>query len=236
MPKKFKSKCPEISYVIDCNYTHDGGARQFNGKGTCMLCEHYERKRNPGSSKEKTEALFRKLFGLTNFIWIPYSTVRDDSDYSDKLKILDGEDKGEQYYPVVFTEGHIDGFAVFGDSNTIVYTVPPIFPESDEVFKENDIKMRENLEILENAKDQDGNPFRLIALPTETTISKKFHPKNKLIYEQSNIDNHLIKACIKENKMLYVPRYCSYINYLMMKGLVVNSKVYKEGIMKKVII
>jgi len=82
---KLYSQFPEVDYIIECNYIHDGGARIFNGNGTMMLNEHYERVRNSCVSSEfsikKTEELFSKIFGVKNFIWLKYPPLAEDWQY-----------------------------------------------------------------------------------------------------------------------------------------------------------
>jgi agmatine deiminase len=154
------TQIPEVNYVIDLKYIQDGGARQFNGKGTMMLCEHYERQRNKGVVKEKTEELFRKVFGVKNFIWVPYACVYDDSDYVDNIK----EENGKVIQTIQPTEGHIDGFAMFAGPDKIIHTSLDNI-EDDETTKENTRRLNINLNVLKEAKDQNWNNFKILFSP-----------------------------------------------------------------------
>ena len=76
---------------------------------------------------------------VTNFIWVPYACVYDDSDYLDKIKTEVGEEK---IHTVLATEGHIDGFATFANPDTIVHTSLDN-EEYDELTKENTRRFRD---------------------------------------------------------------------------------------------
>lgn len=223
------TQCPEISYIIDCNYVQDGGARQFNGKGTCMLCENYERKRNPGFSKEKTENLFKKVFGVSNFIWLPYASVWDDSDCSDQITVEEGEDSGEKIHTIQATEGHIDGLAVFANPTTILQSKPDN-KENNELSKENTRRMKVNLNAIKEAVDREGKSFDICDLPGEIVTSHKMHPSNNVIYKFSSIDLDLVEQNIENNVSMYILKQSMYINFIMTNGVVVNNSFYKPGL------
>lgn len=86
--------------VLDLNavITNEGGSFDIDGCGTLMACKSsiLNKNRNPNSPIEVCEFLFEKHFGVTNFIWL----------------------NGEAGYDI--TDQHIDGFARFRDSTTIV--------------------------------------------------------------------------------------------------------------------
>ena len=48
------------------------------------------------------------------------------------------------------------------------------------------------------------------------------------------MDDDIVDIYIRDDKSIVVPRLCSYINYLMMKGVVVNNAIYKEGFDKEI--
>jgi len=76
----------------------EGGSVEIDGHGTMMACKSsiLNNNRNPKMSQATAEANFKKYLGVTNFIW------------------LDGQAGLE------LTDQHIDGFARFGNSTTIV--------------------------------------------------------------------------------------------------------------------
>jgi agmatine deiminase len=86
--------------IIDINseMITEGGSVEIDGNGTLMACKSsiLNNNRNPGMTQQQAESLFKKYLGVTNFIW------------------LDGQ------AGIEITDQHIDGFARFGNSNTIV--------------------------------------------------------------------------------------------------------------------
>ena len=86
--------------VIDLSdiMINEGGSVELDGKGTLIACKSsiLNNNRNPGMTQEKAEEIFTKYLGVTNFIW------------------LDGQAGLE------ITDQHIDGFARFGNTTTIV--------------------------------------------------------------------------------------------------------------------
>ncbi len=113
----------------------EGGAVEIDGRGTLMATKSsvLNDNRNPGMTQEQAEAIFKKYLGVTNFIW------------------LDGQSGLE------ITDQHIDGFAKFGNSNTIV------------TMNENDLLnfgvKQSDIDKLYSAKDKDGNPYIFLKVP-----------------------------------------------------------------------
>ena len=86
--------------VVDLNniMINEGGSVELDGHGTLMACKSsiLNNNRNPGMSQLKAESIFKEYLGATNFVW------------------LDGQAGLE------ITDQHIDGFARFGNAETIV--------------------------------------------------------------------------------------------------------------------
>ena len=221
---------PEVSKVVVSNYTQDGGARIFNGNGTMMLCEHYERKKNIDFDKKKSEDLFRKFFGVENFIWVPHASVFDDSDffgkiYFDKEKTIKMENR-------VVTEGHIDGFAMFAGPNHVLYISPkdPDNKNKNEIELENEIRMGKNFQALRDARDKNGNNFKIEEVPCEVNLNKMFPADFPYIQELLDLDDDLVDEYLDQNKMVCVTRLGIYVNFIIVNDLVVMNSLYKEGI------
>ncbi|MFA6393602.1 MAG: agmatine deiminase family protein [Patescibacteria group bacterium] len=117
--------------------TLEGGAIEVNGQGTLMTTEEclLNENRNPKLSKNDLEKYLSDYLGASNFIWLKNGLANDH------------------------TDGHIDNIARFTGPDSIIYVY-----ESD-VNDINYSALKENLEILKVAKDQDGNKFNLIGLP-----------------------------------------------------------------------
>ncbi len=123
--------------VIDLNSTmiNEGGSVELDGYGTLMACRSsiLNSNRNPGMTQKEAERIFTEYLGATHFIW------------------LDGQPGLE------ITDQHIDGFARFGNTTTIVTMSPSDLLEYD--VKQSDI------DKLYAATDIDGNAYTLVVLP-----------------------------------------------------------------------
>jgi agmatine deiminase len=117
----------------------EGGSIDVNGAGTILTTEECLlspiQARNPGLTREDMEAVFAHFLGARHTLWLHHGIAGDD------------------------THGHVDDLARFTDPRTIV-----IATETDQ----SDINyepLRENLALLREMRDQDGQPLRVETLP-----------------------------------------------------------------------
>ncbi|MDQ1352545.1 MAG: hypothetical protein QG657_2851, partial [Acidobacteriota bacterium] len=137
----------------------EGGDREFNGKGTMIAVETVERQRNPNKSREEIETEFNKIFNLKKVIWLKKGLYEDDHVFDGPLP---GPDGRKDILTCMTTGGHIDEFCRFVDANTVLLAeVTKEEAETNPVAKVNRERMEENVRILTNARDQDGNPFNI---------------------------------------------------------------------------
>jgi agmatine deiminase len=117
----------------------EGGAIDVNGRGTLLTTEECllseVQSRNPGYTKFDYAQVFKKYLGVTNVLWLRRGIVGDD------------------------THGHIDDLARFVDPKTVVVAV------EDDRTEANYEPLQENLALLSEMKDQDGQPLRVEKLP-----------------------------------------------------------------------
>ncbi|WP_165233720.1 agmatine deiminase family protein [Aquisphaera insulae] len=117
----------------------EGGAIDVNGKGTLLTTEECllseVQCRNPGLGRQGIERVLADYLGARNVIWLGRG--------------IDGDD----------THGHVDDLARFVDEKTVVTVVEP---NADDPNHE---PLAENVRRLEAARDQDGQPLRVVTLP-----------------------------------------------------------------------
>jgi agmatine deiminase len=122
----------------------EGGAIDVNGRGTVLTTEECllsaEQARNPALNRETTEGVLRNYLGVTNIIWLNRGIVGDD------------------------THGHVDDIARFVGPRTVVTVVEQ--NHDDPNFE----PLEENLERLKAARDQAGNPLKVIPLPMPAPV------------------------------------------------------------------
>lgn len=122
---------------VDLNATmiNEGGSVEIDGQGTLMACKSsiLNANRNPGMTQEQAETIFAKYLGVTNFIW------------------LDGQAGLE------LTDQHVDGFARFGNSTTIV------------TMDQNDLLdfdvQQSDIDKLYAAKNKNGTAYTFLKVP-----------------------------------------------------------------------
>ena len=117
----------------------EGGSIDVNGRGTLVTTEECLlgtlQERNAGFGREDYERLFARHLGIRKVIWLGCGITGDD------------------------THGHVDDITRFVAQDTLVTAVEP--DPSDP----NHAPLQENLQRLRAARDQDGNPFRIVELP-----------------------------------------------------------------------
>ncbi len=158
--------------IVDLNaiMINEGGSVVLDGNGTLMACKSsiLNTNRNPGMSQPQAEAIFTKYLGATHFIW------------------LDGQEGLD------ITDQHIDGFAIFGNQNTIVTMAQNDLLDYD--VKQSDI------DKLYAAKKKDGTNYSFLKVPlTQNNVITTLG--TNLGYKGSYINYY-----IANNKIL-VPNY-----------------------------
>jgi agmatine deiminase len=117
----------------------EGGAFDVNGRGTLMTTEECllstVQERNPGVDRAAIEKVFADYLGIRHVIWLARGIEGDD------------------------THGHVDDLARFVDPGTVVIVVEP------DAGDPNHEPLEENWRRLQEARDQDGQPLQVVALP-----------------------------------------------------------------------
>jgi agmatine deiminase len=205
---------------------HEGGAIEVNGKGTLILCEATVFQRNPELSKEDIEAEFRKGLGVTNIIWMKKGLADDPLHF---FRRIAGNYVGGG------TGGHTDEFVRFVNPTTVMLAwVTEDEKDLNPINKMNYERMKENYDILKQAKDQDGNSFDIILVPLPDLIVKKIISRNVTDSEYtSTLDVHPSDFKGSEapqlgDTLLRVPA-SSYMNYLVTNGIVLLPSYVQMG-------
>lgn len=157
---------------IDLNsiMINEGGSIEIDGAGTMMACKSsiLNSNRNAGMTQSQAQEIFAKYLGVTNFVW------------------LNGKAGLE------ITDMHIDGFARFGNSTTIV-----TMSEDDLI----DWQVPEaDIQTLYAAKNKNGKAYSLVKLPLSKNNVMTTYGKN-LGYKGSYINFYIA------NTKVLVPNY-----------------------------
>ncbi|MBX7225562.1 MAG: agmatine deiminase family protein [Chitinophagales bacterium] len=158
--------------VINLNETliNEGGSVEIDGHGTLMACKSsiLNKNRNPRMSQAQVESIFKKYLGVTNFIW------------------LEGQAGLE------LTDQHIDGFARFGNSTTIVTM------NQDDLLAF-DVK-QSDINLLMSAKNKNGVAYSFVNVPLTKNNVKKTDGDD-LGYKGSYVNYYIA------NTKVLVPNY-----------------------------
>jgi len=123
----------------------EGGSIDVNGCGTLITTEEClmdaeQQVRNKGFKKEDYENVFREYLGVTNTIWLGEGVEGDD------------------------THGHVDDICRFVNRNTVIAVHEPNATDP------NHHKLAANLEILNNAKLENGEKLNVVKIPMPARI------------------------------------------------------------------
>lgn len=115
----------------------EGGSVEFNGKGTLLTSKAclLNKNRNPHLNQAEIEKYLCDYYGVSHILWVGDGIVGDD------------------------TDGHIDDITRFVNEDTVVTVI------EDHKGDENYDILKENLEMLEQMKLQDGKPLNIVELP-----------------------------------------------------------------------
>ena len=133
----------------------EGGSIDVNGRGALLTTESclLNPNRNPRLTREQIEARLRSHLGVRHILWLREGIAGDD------------------------TDGHIDDLTRFVDATTVV-TVVSNDPKDDDYGP-----LQANYRRLQEMTDQDGQPLRILTLPTPEPI---FHQGQRLPASYAN--------------------------------------------------
>ena len=122
----------------------EGGSIDVNGRGSMLTTEECllseVQQRNPGLDQSAIELVFAQYLGVRNVIWLNKGIAGDD------------------------THGHVDDLARFVALDAVVTMV-----EQDK-SDENHEPLKENLERLRRAKNQDGKPLKVVTMQMPSPV------------------------------------------------------------------
>lgn len=192
----------------------EGGGREFNGKGTMMVVESTEMSRNKGMSRDDIEKELLSVFGQKKVIWLKKGPIHDEETTYGKLP-------GNIYPNGV---NHIDEFCRFVSPNTILLAdITEKEAQKDSLNSISYERLKTNFDILKNATDQDGKPFKIIRIPVAETITATFKIDNADSYSQM----YFIGSNPGET-ITYILA-TSYLNFLITNKAVLMPSYWKEG-------
>ncbi|WP_089940511.1 agmatine deiminase family protein [Candidatus Entotheonella palauensis] len=126
----------------------EGGSIDVNGLGTCLTTEQclLNPNRNPHLQRTDIERYLSDYLGVRHTIWLGEGIAGDD------------------------TDGHIDDIARFVGPKTVVCAL------TDDPHDINYAVLQDNYRRLQTARDQDGQPLKVVPLPMPGPIGPAAEP------------------------------------------------------------
>lgn len=207
--------------TIRSNMVMEGGALEFNGKGTLITTESVAFQRNPNMTKVEMENEFKRLFGVKKIIWMKRGLMEDDQTFKGKLP--------GDLYTVITTGGHADEFVRFVNHNTVLLAeASPHDRAHDPIAKVSGERMDENLKILRYAGDQDGRPLKIVRMPMPDPIIETLSPGDG-VYEYIKGLNYEDGSVFPHGEPVKAIIASSYLNYVVTNGVVLAPAYWKPG-------
>ena len=170
-------------YSID--FILEGGSIEVDGEGTLLTTKRclLAKTRNPQLTQADIEKKLGELLGIHRFLWLENGFLRGDD-----------------------TDSHIDTLARFTDANTICYV------KCDDPKDEHYAELKKMEEELENFKNFQGNPYRLIPLPWPSPKHNKINQRLPATYANFLIINSAVLVPIyndlQDKEALKQIKYC----------------------------
>jgi agmatine deiminase len=202
----------------------EGGAYEVNGKGSLMVSEPFLfRNISPQMrdtlTREHYEEEFKRTLGVTNVIWLGEGLAEDGGwgSFFGRNYIAGG------------TNGHADEFARFANPNTILLAwVDEREKDENPVKQATYERMKRNYEILQKAKDENGNLFNIIKVPMPKHVIYDFVLTPERL-KKEGVRNYYQRNGFNEGDTLNHVAATSYLNYFVTNDKVIMQSYINQG-------
>lgn len=211
--------------VVSSKVISEGGDREVNGKGVLIASEVVEQGRNPDLSLAEIAAEFKRLLGASKVIWLKQGLYEDDHTHRGPIQ----GPKGQQLYTVLTTNGHVDEYCRFADARTLLLAAVDSSELADDpISRENAKRLEINHQILKQATDQDGHPFRIVRVPLPYPVIDKLRPGDG-VYDLISQFEYLDGSTFPKGKPINAIAAASYLNFLIANEVVLMPKYARPG-------
>lgn len=211
--------------VRSTSVIHEGGDTEVNGKGTLICSEVVELGRNPTMSKQQLEAAFHQTLGVKRVIWLRHGAFEDDSSLRGTLP----GPEGKRLFTLLTTDGHVDEVCRWVNDSTVLLAQVDTAVSKTAIDIENFRRMEENYRILQAATDQDGQPIHIIRMPMPELVLDVMTPRDP-VYQILNTFKYQDKTKFPQGKPVHVVAATSYLNFIIINGLVLGQSYWKPGL------
>ncbi|MBC7777630.1 MAG: agmatine deiminase family protein [Phycisphaerae bacterium] len=205
----------------------EGGALEFNGKGSVIVSEDVVFQRNPSWNKANVETEFQRLFGTRKVIWLKGFVGNDAHPVMYAPYQVQRNSTAQSIYTLMTTNGHTDEFVRFAGPNTILLARPPSAEEAaaDPIAARSRRTLLDAHRILSSSNDQDGNSLQIKWMPETRSIFVTLDRQDEIYKLMTDLDyERLGKRNINPTKQIIGVLASSYLNYLVTNELVLVAK------------
>jgi agmatine deiminase len=205
----------------------EGGAIEFNGRGTALVSEDVVFQRNPAWNKQQVEEEFRRLFGVNNLIWLKGYTGNDAHPVLNAPFMVPFPNGSKPVYTVLTTNGHADEFVRFADAGTLLLAEAPDASEAElnPISAQTRATLLNARSVLLQAKDQNGKAFKIKFMPEPKLLYATLNQQDEAFTLLSALDfKRLGKGNIDTVASIQVVLAASYCNFLVTNGLVLVAQ------------
>jgi agmatine deiminase len=185
-----------------------------------------EMQRNPGLTQAQLEKEYKRVLGVTNFVWLQRGVV-DDNIPTERSWI------GPDGQPDAYAMGaeHIDEFARFASPNTILLAeVSAQEAAQSPIAAETRKRLENNYQILKASKDQDGKKFTIIRVPAAETMFYRLDQNDGLYQWVSSMTFDDGSSVPAWPAPVYDIAATSYMNFVVTNGAVIVQQYWKAGL------
>lgn len=128
----------------------EGGSIEVDGHGSLLTTRQclMSPQRNPELSEAEIETALKRLFGVTQILWLEHGYLAGDD-----------------------TDSHIDTLARFCDAHTIVYM------HCNDANDEHYVALQAMEEELKQLRDSQGQPYKLVPMPWPGDIRDQYNQR-----------------------------------------------------------
>jgi len=222
-----------LNLPLNCvNYISEGGNRETNGKGVLLAVSEVEARRNPEATLKQLEFAYQYTLGIKKTIWLP-SGLSEDAMATQKVFI--DQISGRILFTPFTPGGHIDEFCRFADEHTILLAEVIKTPRPLHSLEiENEKVLERCYQILLHSTDCDGNPFKIVRIPTPMILIDEF-TKGDHFYDFFTFYSFEPNSVFKEGRFPHLKTYpiaisASYLNFVKINNVVLIPFYWKEGL------
>ncbi|HEY0109644.1 MAG TPA: agmatine deiminase family protein [Fibrella sp.] len=211
---------------ISSSMIMEGGALEFNGKGTVIVSEDVVFQRNPTWSKSQVETEFARLFNTQKVIWVKGTLGNDAHPVLHAPFAVPFGNSTQPVYTLLTTNGHTDEFVRFINSNTVLLAETPTEQEAAAnpiVAKSRQLLLNVR-EVLAHSTDQDGQPFQIIDFPEVKPIYVDLDGQDEMFNLMVTLDYTLVGKTNIDPKGMKGVLAASYLNFLVINNLVLVAQ------------